>query len=180
MTQTFVGTKIVLAWPQEKDDVAGYAVRYADGYTSWSPKESFEEAYLALGNIEHLAPFQQRLIAEYAQLTEKAEKLKAFLYTPGSTSAQLPEVELADLTHQLTYMNQYAKVLKRRIDRIVGEGYSATATSNEAATPVEPAPVVEERNTQPAEASDTQAPKVEGNDTPSGEELKKDDEPSGE
>lgn len=144
MTQTFVGTKIILAWPQEKDDVAGYAVRYADGYTSWSPKESFEEAYLALGNIEHLAPFQQRLIAEYAQLTEKVEKLKAFLYTPGSTSAQLPEIELTDLTHQLTYMNQYAKVLKRRIDRIVGEGYSATAVSNEVPAPVEPAPVVEE------------------------------------
>ena len=30
---------------QPFDVKAGYAVRYADGYESWSPKEAFEEAY---------------------------------------------------------------------------------------------------------------------------------------
>lgn len=49
--QTYIGTKIIQArrmmgpaghlYP-DKD---GYEVVYPDGYTSWSPKEAFEEAY---------------------------------------------------------------------------------------------------------------------------------------
>lgn len=56
MTKTYIGVKIVEAEPQHKslstmpmvageEDVPGYAVRYADGYTSWSPKDVFEAAY---------------------------------------------------------------------------------------------------------------------------------------
>ena len=47
MTQDYYGTKHVTAWPQRKanSDEPGYAVKYADGYVSWSPKEAFEEAY---------------------------------------------------------------------------------------------------------------------------------------
>lgn len=49
-TQTYIGTKIITAWPECKDGVHGYGVhgygiKYADGYTSWSPKAAFEEAY---------------------------------------------------------------------------------------------------------------------------------------
>ncbi|MCZ4076267.1 DUF2829 domain-containing protein [Agrobacterium sp. LMR679] len=33
------------AWPQEKDGQSGYAVKYSDGYISWSPKDVFESAY---------------------------------------------------------------------------------------------------------------------------------------
>jgi hypothetical protein len=47
MTKTYIGTKEVTAWPQERDGAPGYAVRYADGYTSWSPRAVFEEAYRA-------------------------------------------------------------------------------------------------------------------------------------
>jgi hypothetical protein len=46
MTQDYYGTKRVTAWEQDsKGGDEGYAVRYADGYTSWSPKDVFEEAY---------------------------------------------------------------------------------------------------------------------------------------
>ena len=50
MTQDYIGTKRVTAWPQVEDVTVerardGYAVKYADGYTSWSPKEAFEAAY---------------------------------------------------------------------------------------------------------------------------------------
>jgi hypothetical protein len=45
MTQDYYGTKRITAWEQEKDGQPGYAVQYADGYTSWSPKAVFEEAY---------------------------------------------------------------------------------------------------------------------------------------
>ncbi|MEM9579078.1 MAG: DUF2829 domain-containing protein [Pseudomonadota bacterium] len=52
MTQDYYGTKRVTAWRDdnpEVDDVLrpgeGYAVKYEDGYISWSPKEVFEAAY---------------------------------------------------------------------------------------------------------------------------------------
>lgn len=49
MTQFYIGSKQVLAWPQEKEGKDGYAVQYSDGYISWSPKETFESAYLPMG-----------------------------------------------------------------------------------------------------------------------------------
>lgn len=49
MSQYYVGVKIVFAWPEEKDGKPGYAVKYPDGYVSWSPKGVFEEAYLPMG-----------------------------------------------------------------------------------------------------------------------------------
>lgn len=45
MTKEYFGTKRITAWPQEKDGQLGYAVKYADGYISWSPKHVFERAY---------------------------------------------------------------------------------------------------------------------------------------
>lgn len=47
MSQEYFGTKRVTAWPQTRnpDGPDGYAVQYADGYTSWSPKDVFEAAY---------------------------------------------------------------------------------------------------------------------------------------
>jgi hypothetical protein len=41
----YIGTKIVHAFPHQQAGKDGYAVHYADGYTSWSPKDVFEEAY---------------------------------------------------------------------------------------------------------------------------------------
>lgn len=45
MTHRYIGTKEVVAWAADKDGQPGYSVKYADGYTSWSPKAAFEEAY---------------------------------------------------------------------------------------------------------------------------------------
>ena len=43
MTQAYVTTKIVAAWPQTgPEGEEGYAIRYPDGHTSWCPKEEFE------------------------------------------------------------------------------------------------------------------------------------------
>ena len=56
MTQNYVGLKVVTAWPQpankDVDAIDGYAVKYADGYTSWSPKAVFEEAYKPSGKMD--------------------------------------------------------------------------------------------------------------------------------
>lgn len=49
MTQFYLGVKIVEAWVQEKDDKPGYAVKYEDGYISWSPKDVFEKFYYPMG-----------------------------------------------------------------------------------------------------------------------------------
>lgn len=51
MTQDYYGTKRVTAWSQLGGDdgaTSGYAVKYADGYISWSPKAVFEAAYMAI------------------------------------------------------------------------------------------------------------------------------------
>ena len=52
MTKAYIGAKVVVAWPETKDGKEGYAVKYADGYMSWSPKEVFEEAYRPLSDGE--------------------------------------------------------------------------------------------------------------------------------
>lgn len=41
----YIGTKVIMAEPQEKDGKPGYKVQYEDGYISWSPKDVFEKAY---------------------------------------------------------------------------------------------------------------------------------------
>ena len=61
----YIGTKIVLAEPQNKFDSgcdctidehghsrSGYKIVYEDGYTSWSPKETFERAYRKITEAE--------------------------------------------------------------------------------------------------------------------------------
>lgn len=47
--KNYIGVKIVKAEPKEKNGVPGYAVKYPDGYVSWSPKETFEKAYRGTG-----------------------------------------------------------------------------------------------------------------------------------
>jgi hypothetical protein len=113
MTQQYVGTKIVTAWESEKDGQLGYGVKYADGYTSWSPKSAFDEAYLALGNIEGLPPHQQRVIAEKVELDNRIEKLGNFSNTPLYQS--LDELEQNRLSDQCDAMQLYSEVLADRI-----------------------------------------------------------------
>ena len=43
--ESYIGTKIVRGEPCKREDREGYMVVYEDGYTSWSPKDTFERAY---------------------------------------------------------------------------------------------------------------------------------------
>ena len=43
---------MIQAWPEEKDGQAGYAVKYSDDYTSWSPKDVFEKSYYPMGFVD--------------------------------------------------------------------------------------------------------------------------------
>lgn len=115
MMQQYVGTKIVTAWESENDGAPGFAVKYADGYISWSPKEMFEAAYLPLGGIEHLEPHQQRMVAELAELEARGSKLGLFLISKDFHS--LDEVERELLRQQAGAMIQYASALRARVER---------------------------------------------------------------
>lgn len=115
MTQHYVGTKIVLAWPQEKDGRQGYAVKYADGYISWSPAEAFDAAYIALGNIGNLQPHQQRVVAEYAELDDRLRKLCTFLESDRFAGLDAEDRDL--LEKQAQAMRMYANILTVRIER---------------------------------------------------------------
>lgn len=116
MTQHYVGTKIIEAWPQERDGVLGYAVKYADGYTSWSPAAAFDAAYLPLGHIGGLKPHEQRLVAEHAQLNNRLAKLEAFL--ESDAFLHLGPDDQHDLQTQANCMRVYLNVLTARIDRL--------------------------------------------------------------
>lgn len=118
MTQQYVGTKIVTAWPQVKDDKEGYAVKYADGYISWSPKEVFEEAYLPIGHTQGLKPWHERVIAEQVQLAAKLQNLRKFLLDKGDDLA--PDIYL-QLEKQAQIMEQYHAILQERLDCIIPE-----------------------------------------------------------
>lgn len=51
MTQKYYGTKLIAAWKSKggKDNSEdGYAVKYEDGYISWSPKDVFEKSYQSM------------------------------------------------------------------------------------------------------------------------------------
>ncbi len=50
--KTYVGTKIIQAAPVVKKGKAGYQVKYPDGYMSWSPRETFEQAYREISTEE--------------------------------------------------------------------------------------------------------------------------------
>lgn len=65
MTQFYIGVKQVEAWEHEKDGVAGYAVKYPDGYFSWSPKEVFEAAYLPMGEDNDGTRITQGMVANF-------------------------------------------------------------------------------------------------------------------
>lgn len=54
---TYIGAKIIQAEPQDREGKPGYKVTYPDGYVSWSPKATFEEAY------RRVSPGEARLIA---------------------------------------------------------------------------------------------------------------------
>ncbi|WP_247842577.1 hypothetical protein [Pseudomonas sp. MWU12-3103b] len=113
MTEHYVGTKIVMAWAQDKDGQPGYAVKYSDCYTSWCPKAQFEEANVAIGHVGHLPQHQQRVIAERGQLADRLDKLSGFFETP--LFAGLDAAEQGRLKLQADAMSVYLDVLSQRI-----------------------------------------------------------------
>lgn len=71
-------------------------------------------------HIENLAPHQQRVVGERADLADKLDKLGVFL--GGSVFNELPEDERDRLTRQHAAMSSYLNVLDERIGAFVTAG----------------------------------------------------------
>jgi hypothetical protein len=136
----YIGTNIVRAKPMtrgeyndlriwdkpidESGDDEGYLVEYIDGgkrnhpdftgYITWTTKAQFDGAYLAIGGISHLPPYQQRVVAEMAQLDDKRVKLLEFMDSKN-LFVVCNEAERIRLSNQYRTMTTYSKVLNERI-----------------------------------------------------------------
>jgi hypothetical protein len=121
MTQSYIGTKQVLAWAQaglqDKEGQPGYAVKYANGHVSWSPKDVFEADYIAIGHVGHLPPYQQTIIGELAQLRARIEASNKFI--AGEIHASLDPLDQELMAQQVVCMTQLASILNSRLDRLV-------------------------------------------------------------
>lgn len=68
MTQHYIGTKQVTAWPeQHADGTPGYAITYPDGYRSWSPATTFESAYLPMGEDNDGSKISLGMVQDFVQ-----------------------------------------------------------------------------------------------------------------
>lgn len=98
MTQDYYGTKRITAWHQSKvsnvgegADVEGYAVKYSDGYTSWSPKDVFEAAYQHLDALSFGHALE--VLKSGGKVARKGWNGKGMwlILVPGTPNAQLRE-----------------------------------------------------------------------------------------
>jgi hypothetical protein len=62
-----------------------------------------------------MQPHQEQVVAELKELSERREKLSAFIASNQIFSA-LPVVEKMRLRRQLIVMTEYANILQERID----------------------------------------------------------------
>lgn len=113
MTQEYVGTKQVTAWPEPKDGKEGFAVKYEGGYQSWSPAEVFSTAYLPIGHVVGKPPHVQRMIGEKAQLDDRIQKLDAFLCSASAVKMSKKQIGLME--DQLFTMREYSQILRARL-----------------------------------------------------------------
>lgn len=138
---TYIGTKMIRAeamtraaynefrsWPlpaNESGADEGYLVEYLDGgkpnvpthagYVSWSPKQQFEAAYVALSEgADALPPHQQRVVAEKAALSAKYDALHKFI-NGGAFFPTINSDEQERLRRQLKVMGEYSDILADRI-----------------------------------------------------------------
>lgn len=80
----YLGAKLVKAEPADKSGDQGYFIEYPDGYTSWSPKAVFEEAYREVSGLTYG-------LAQEAML--KGFKVRCKQWVAGRFLEYVPESE---------------------------------------------------------------------------------------
>lgn len=119
----YIGTKTIMAKPMAKSEAEkvlnrsladakggenGYLIEYPDGYKSWSPKETFEEAYKVADT------YLDRMRIEYADVKERVLKLHTFLMS--EEFRDMPKEKKNKLQAQCGAMSAYVEILGQRID----------------------------------------------------------------
>lgn len=95
-----------------------YVVAQEDGYIYVNPKDVFERKYRMLPAASGLAPHQQRVVDEKAELDDRIQKLAAFIDTSTegfSVFASLSEPERMRLYEQHRAMTAYSTIHGERI-----------------------------------------------------------------
>ena len=127
----YVGTKHIEAEPMSMQEAydkgllqagrmpiegkEGYAVKYSDNYTSWSPKEVFDAAY----EVEE-TPLD-RLYIERKELDEKFRKLCTLIGKKDFAEVIKDEEMRTLLRLQQHYMGEYLSILNVRIKMMINE-----------------------------------------------------------
>ena len=109
MTQHYIDTKQIVAWEQDKDGKPGYAVKYPDGYISWSPKDVFEAAYLAQGH-------------DGSRINE--DMVDDFIASTEGTRMGNHAVILVTLRNGFTLIEESACVDPANYSQVLGENYA--------------------------------------------------------
>jgi hypothetical protein len=109
MTQFYIGSKQIEAWPAMKDGAPGYAVKYPDGYISWSPKATFEKAYLPQGG-------------DASRVTQ--QMVDDFIVGHESTRMGNHTVVLVKLRNGFTLIEESACVDPANYDQTIGEQFA--------------------------------------------------------
>lgn len=142
--KTYTGTKLISAQPMTRAEYntyrgwelptnengadEGYLVEYTDGgtpndsrhagYISWSPKAQFDKAYIELPEgANQLQPWQQRVVAEHAELDAKGVKLFDFITSESDAYNKLDDQDKHLMAVQVTAMAHYSVALENRIAR---------------------------------------------------------------
>lgn len=100
---------------EEEKNKSGYHVKYKDGYESWSPAKPFEESYRCCDT------FLDRLEIEQSELSDKLEKLRAFIKSPKFTDIVKDEYQRDLLLKQELRMHGYLDILNERIKLLKNE-----------------------------------------------------------
>ena len=113
----YIGTKTIMAKPMAKSEAEkvlnrsladAYLVEYPDGYKSWSPKETFEQAYKVADT------YLDRMRIEYDEVKERLMKLYSFQMSEECRA--LPQKKQSELCAQRYAMSSYMTILGHRID----------------------------------------------------------------
>jgi len=115
----YIGTKIISAEPCAKDGRDGYTVVYKDGYTSWSPKEAFEEAYVAIDimpNKLSLDDIKSKIVNEvFVRIGDTTTiachlQLENGFVVTGTSACIDPAIFDQDIGQQIAYDNAVDKI----------------------------------------------------------------------
>lgn len=91
----------------------GYCIQIDEESYEWIPTELFEEDMLYVGDLEGLAPHQQRIMVDRTQLFERYQKLGKTLNSSVMSLLPVPERELLKTQHRV--MKSYLDILDKRI-----------------------------------------------------------------